>query len=108
MAFTEEFSTFTFQMVSQIPHSAGVFELANPKREVIYIGKAEDLKNDLLGIFGSYNPCFTAVKYYRIEMNPEIDAAYRRLFRAYKEDHNERLPKCNDSDPTLMDSYYNG
>jgi len=104
MGLRDDFTAFTFQNVSQVPHLAGVFQLADKTRDVIYIAKAQDLKNDLLEIFDSSLPCFLDAKFYGLEINPEIDAGYRKLFRKHKADHRGRKPRCNSDDPTLMDS----
>lgn len=98
----EEWVKLEIGKLTQLPSAAGVFELGDINREVIYIGTARDLNKDLLPYLSSDNGCLRQAKYFRVSINPELQRGELYLFKRYKEDNDNRIPRCNRRDPTRL------
>lgn len=96
----ENLVNFDPKNISKVPHAAGVIELANIAREVIYIDASPDLNKKLFELVNSFDPCLAKVKFYRIEINPNIDEGLLKTFMRYKEENDNKIPRCNWADPT--------
>lgn len=96
----ENFSDFDPKAISKTPHVAGVIELADISREVIFIDASPDINKKLFDLLSSYNPCLDKVKFYRIEINPGVDEGLIKAFTKYKAANNGQIPKCNKVDIT--------
>ncbi|MFH1597997.1 MAG: hypothetical protein ABIB97_02915 [Patescibacteria group bacterium] len=96
----ESFIAFDKKNISKVPHVAGIIELANLEREVIYIDSSPDINKKLFELIDSYDPCLDNAKFYRIEINPGVDQGLLKAFQRYKEAHENHIPRCNRMDPT--------
>ncbi|MBU1149201.1 hypothetical protein KKI23_03865 [Patescibacteria group bacterium] len=96
----ESWQDFDAKLISQVPHAAGLIELADIKREVIYLDGGPDLNKKLFELLETYNPCLDDVKHFRVEINPNVDESYLKSFKKYKEENDNKIPRCNRSDPT--------
>ena len=93
------------EAVRRIPRRAGVYELANKYRTVIYIGHAKggNLQRRIRDHTHEYaNDCIhrNAV-YFRCMVMRAYATGERSLFKEYKAKHNNQIPSCNTRDPSL-------
>lgn len=91
--------------VQRVPDKAGVYELGNENKTVIYIGQASGGRlRERIGdhVNESVNEC---IKMYAVFFRYRTTRAYieaeRELFREYKERHSGKIPSCNTQDPSL-------
>ena len=96
----ENYNDFDPKTISKVPHVAGIIELADIAREVIFIDASPDINKKLFELINSYNPCLEKVKFFRIEINPGVDEGLLKAFTRYKAENNGMIPKCNKVDPT--------
>lgn len=96
----ESFITFDAKNISKVPHVAGVIELADIGREVIYLDSSPDLNKRLFELLDSFDPCLDQVKFFRIEINPNVEEGLMKAFYLYKENHDNKIPRCCKFDPT--------
>jgi len=96
----ESFIPFDSKNISKVPKVAGVIELADLSREIIYIDSSPDINKRLFELVESYDPCLEATRFFRIEINPSVEEGLLKAFHRYKENHDNKTPRCNRIDPT--------
>jgi excinuclease UvrABC nuclease subunit len=93
------------EALRQVPKKAGVYELADADRVVIYIGRAKggNLRNRLrTHARERVNEC---IRMSAVCFRYAVTKAHRRdekeLFVEYKTAHDGKIPQCNTIDPSL-------
>jgi hypothetical protein len=87
---------FNEENVKQLPNAYGVYQLANDKKEVIYIGEGKLKHNILAHLLDESNVTVSTV-YFRYRENDSKKSSKQRqniLLKEYKEKHGE-IPKFN-------------
>jgi transposase InsO family protein len=78
------------ESIRWVPEAAGVFEVANLVRSVLYVGRGEGN----LRARGLLPPIAGGV-YFRFRLTPEEEEAYERLVGAYRMRHDGCDPRLN-------------
>jgi hypothetical protein len=86
------------ESIRWVPEAAGVFEVANLVRSVLYVGRGEgNLRarlSELSRAPGLLPPIAGGV-YFRFRLTPEEEEAYERLVGAYRMRHDGCDPRLN-------------
>jgi len=96
----ESFINFDPKNISKVPHVAGVIELADIQRDVVYLDSSPDLNKRLFELLNSFDPCLQVVKFFRIAINPNVEEGLLKAFYQYKENNDNKIPRCCKADPT--------
>lgn len=86
---------FNEDNIKQLPNAYGVYQLANDKKEIVYIGEGK-LKHNVSAHL-SDKGAVTSIVYFRYRENDSKKSSKRRqniLLREYKEKHGE-MPEFN-------------
>lgn len=86
---------FTAQHIAVIPPVSGVYELGNHHREVIFIGRSNNLAKALLELQDPLDICQRDAVFFRISLETDLFEGVRRLFQEYEDEHGGCLPRCN-------------
>ena len=93
------------EALRQIANKAGVYELADGDKVVIYIGRAKggNLRNRLrTHARERVNECIrTGAVHFRCAVTKAHRRDEKALFAEYKAAHDGEIPRCNTIDPSL-------
>ena len=93
------------EAIRQVPMRAGVYELADKRKTVVYIGRAKggNLRNRLRSHANErVNDCVrTHAVYFRYMATKAHRRDEKTLFAEYKAKHRGKIPPCNTIDPSL-------
>jgi hypothetical protein len=84
-----------------IPEASGVYGLFESQTEnsLIYIGSSSNLRERFTHYWEtnfSEDPCKQTTKWYKREITNDYEKREKELLEQYKEEHDEKLPKCNE------------
>ena len=96
----QEWVTLSTDKISQLPESAGIYELGDLNRKTIYIGIAHNLNRHLWKYLDTDSACLRKAKFFRVSINPNLQAGELYLFHQYKDENDGHIPRCNRRDPT--------
>ena len=85
-------------MIAELPEAAGVFEVANLVRNVLYIARAEgSLRERVTSVAQMQEklPPSAGGYYFRYEVNAEEEAMLARRLTDYRRRHGDLLPPAN-------------
>ncbi|HUU62896.1 MAG TPA: hypothetical protein VMX96_03100 [Dehalococcoidia bacterium] len=92
------------ESIKRIPQQAGVYELGDRNRNIIYIGHAEggNLQNRVkVHINDPFNECIRIrAIYFRCRAQKAHKSGEIELLRQYKAQNNGNIPPCNIQDPS--------
>jgi len=96
---------YSSETIKRIPQKAGVYELGNKYKTVIYIGKASGgrLRERVSEHIGDkVNQCIRKnAEWFRYAATKAFTTEERSLFKEYKKSHHGKIPPCNIQDPSL-------
>ena len=84
--------------ISKVPAVVGTYLLADKAREVIFIGRADNLNKALMKTIDGFNSCLSKARFFQISINPDPQKGVALLFERYKEEHGGFIPRCNKFD----------
>lgn len=96
--FSDDYQLFKEQHICRTPTAAGVFVLADQSRQIIYIGFGTNLNKMLIEVLKMANICTSKAKYFQIAMHPSPLQGAAAIYRSYKEEHSNMIPRCNKFD----------
>ena len=96
--FSDDFQLFDEQHICLIPTVAGTFVLADQSRQIIYIGFGTNLSKMLMEVLKMGSICTSKAKFFRIAINPSPLQGAAAIFRSFKEEHSNMIPRCNKFD----------
>lgn len=88
----------TADNIEALPDRAGVFEVANLVRNVLYIGRGEGRLRERVAAMGpipSHLPPCPGGHYFRFELTQKEDDALERRIKSFQSRHRGRLPVGN-------------
>ncbi|HLK10986.1 MAG TPA: hypothetical protein VKW76_06365 [Candidatus Binatia bacterium] len=86
------------ESIGWVPEEAGVFEVANLVRSILYVGRGDgNLRARLAEISGSTGllPPMAGGFYFRFRLTSSEDEAFAGLVGAYQTRHDGRAPQLN-------------
>lgn len=96
MPVSKRWIEFNEENINELPNAYGVFQLADSKKEVIYIGEGK-LKHNILTRLLDKSEASAEITYFRYRENDSKRSSKQRqniLLKEYKEKHGE-TPKLN-------------
>jgi hypothetical protein len=84
--------------IEALPNKAGVFEVANLVRNVLYIARGDGRLRERVAAMGpvpNHLPPCPGGHYFRFELTQEEDAALGRRIKSFQSRHRGRLPVGN-------------
>ena len=97
MPISNEWWSFSANLIEMEKEAPGVYELGNPGKNVIFIGSSTNLRLSLLEHLNSQSgSCIHRfVTRYRVEYTKDFAAREDALFQDHLKTHG-KLPRCND------------
>jgi len=92
---TATLSSLTSWAVSTVPQSEGVYELFDPGKSLIYIGRSNNLRQRLTEHLNTSDACIKSATYFAYEVTSFSYSREQGLLEEHKRIHG-RLPRCND------------
>jgi GIY-YIG catalytic domain-containing protein len=103
MPIQRRWTDLTEENVNRVSRVWGTYELGNRLRNIIYIGRSDNLRRRLMEHLNSSDECIQKAFYFRFDdgCSGERQCCYaeRRELITYRDEHG-RLPECNDNIPT--------
>jgi hypothetical protein len=102
---TKPWTPLNPESVKRVPGQLGVYQLANPTGEIVYVGVAGG--RSLFGLRGELEKWLAAppagASQFRLEVNMSYRTRHLELLMAFRADHDGRLPVANtDIDPRRL------
>jgi hypothetical protein len=97
-ALPDRWCRLSAESIGWVPEEAGVFEVANLVRSVLYVGRGYgNLRARLCELSGSTGllPPMAGGFYFRFHLTPREDEAFERLVGTYRLRHDGRAPQLN-------------
>jgi hypothetical protein len=88
----------TADYIEALPNGAGVFEVANLVRNVLYIARGDGRLRERVAAMGpvpSHLPPCPGGHYFRFELTPQEDDALAKRIKSFQTRHRGRLPVGN-------------
>jgi hypothetical protein len=88
----------TADHIEALPNQAGVFEVANLVRNVLYIARGDGRLRERVASMGtvpSHLPPCAGGHYFRFELTPKEDLALEQRIKSFQTRHRGRLPIGN-------------
>ncbi len=92
---TQTLSSFTSWGVSSVPESEGVYELFDTGKNLIYIGRSDNLRRRLTEHLNTSDACIKSASYFTYEVTSRSISREQELLAEYKRIHG-KYPPCND------------
>lgn len=105
MPIKNEIYNWTEENVNMVPARAGVYQLLNVNKKLIYIGQSSNLEERFQNYMSTDfegKTCKQRTRYYQREPTSNPVAREKELIEEYKR-LNGGLPPCNTQDPTRGD-----
>ena len=92
---TQTLTSFTSWNLASVPKSEGVYQLFDSGKNLIYIGRSDDLNRRLNEHLNTTDPCIKSAAYFTYEVTSRSAQRETEMLEEYKRIHG-RYPRCND------------